>query len=196
MQILLSLGPLPPSCPRPALVVLSGLPGSGKSTVAHALVTRVPVALLQSDRLRKLLIPTPEYSPEEHERVFGAVHVVLERLLRAGIPAILDATNLTERERRPLAEIAQRAGARAVIVGVEAPEQIVRRRLADRSAGVRAAYDMSDAGGAVYDTMRARAEPIAGPHVRIDTGGDYLPSVKKLAKMLCGPHSTPGQADL
>lgn len=191
-RILLSLGPLPQPCPRPALVVISGLPGSGKSTVAHELCRRVPALVLQSDRLRKLLVPVPQYTPEESARLFGAIHAALERLLAAGIPAILDATTLTQREREPLAAIAARTGARLVLVWVEASEREVRRRLAGRLAGVRTAYDLSDAGEQVYELMRARVEPIRGRHVRINTDRDIPAAVEALARMIPVGRRAPG----
>ena len=183
-RILLSLGPLPSPSPRPALVVLGGLPGSGKSAVAHALQQRVHVALLQSDRLRKLLVPEPAYTPEESARLFGAIHLALERLLAAGIPTVLDATMLSEREREPPAQIAARTRARLILVWVEAPEREVRRRLAARAAGVRGAYDQSDAGEDVYEQMRARVEPIRGRHFRINTGRDYTPALEALTRLI------------
>lgn len=183
-RILSSLGRLPPPRRRPALVVLSGLPGSGKSTVANALCAQVDAALLQSDRLRKLLFPVPAYTTEESERLFGAVHAAIERLLGGGMPVILDATMLTERERQPLAEIAAHTGARLILVWVEAPEREIRRRLAARAAGVRGAYDVSDAGEDVYELMRARVEPIRSRHMRIRTDTDYAPAVAALARLI------------
>jgi predicted kinase len=194
-RILASLAPLPSPCPRPALVVVSGLPGSGKSTVADALRRRVQAAVLQSDRLRKLLVATPQYTTEESGRLFAAIHLALERLLAAGIPAILDATTLTERERRPLADIAARTGARFILVWVTASDAVIRRRLAARAAGARAAYDLSDAGVEVYELMRARVEPIAGDHVTIATDGDYLPAVEALARTVAAPAPAPAAGE-
>jgi predicted kinase len=185
-RILESLGPLPPPTPRPALVVLSGLPGSGKSTVAYALMQRVSAVLVQSDRVRKLLVPVPDYSTEESARVFAVIHAALERLLADGIPVILDATTLEEKQRRPLAQIAARAGARLVLVWVQAADREVRRRLAARHAGARAAYDVSDADVTVYEMMRARVEPIRGPHITVDTDRDYTPALDTLARIIGG----------
>lgn len=182
--ILDSLGPLPPPRPRPALVALSGLPGSGKSTVAHTLRGRTAAVLLQSDRVRKLLIPMPDYSADESARVFAAIHAVLEHLLAAGIPAILDATLLEERQREPLRQIAARTGARPILVWVQASDGEIRRRLAARHAGGRAPYDVSDAGVEVYEMMRARVEPIRGPHLTIDTDRDYTATLNALVRMV------------
>jgi predicted kinase len=183
-RVLASLDPLPAPRPRPTLVALSGLPGSGKSTVADALRRRVPIVVLQSDRIRKLLVPVPQYSTEESARVFAALYGALERLLRAGIPALVDATNLQERYRAPLVDIAARTGARFALVWVEASEDAIYRRLTARTTGVRAGYDVSDAGIDVYQMMRARVEPIQGDHIVINTDRDITPAVETLARMI------------
>ena len=47
------LGKLPEPVVRPSLVVVSGLPGTGKSYFCLRLAERVPFAILESDRLRK-----------------------------------------------------------------------------------------------------------------------------------------------
>ncbi len=196
-RVLASLGTLPAPRPRPTLVALSGLPGSGKSTVADALRRRVPLVVLQSDRIRKLLVPVPQYSAEESARVFAAIHGAVERLLRGGIPVLVDATNLQERTRAPLVDIAARTGARFVLVWVEAPDETIRQRLAGRVAGRRAGYDVSDAGIDVYELMRARVEPIRGDHFVINTDRDLTPAVEALARMVEGHESepSPGRQD-
>lgn len=180
-RILLSLGPLPPPRPRPALVILCGLPGSGKSTVADALVRQTGAALLQSDRVRKLLVAVPGYTTEESARVFSALHAAVERLLAGGISTVVDATNLRESHRAPLREIAQRCGVRWRVVVVTAREPVIRARLRARSAGRRAAFDVSDAGEDVYDLLLASAEPVRGPHLQIDTEKDITPAIVALA---------------
>jgi predicted kinase len=168
------------------LVVLSGLPGSGKSTIARALQERVPLALVQSDRVRKLLVPVPSYTPDESARVFGAIHRVLEWLLGGGIPVLLDATTLRDEQREPLARIAARTGARLILVWVYAPEGLVRRRLTLRHTGGRAAHDLSDADIGVYEMMRERVEPIRAPHWRINTGSDTTRKLDALARRIEG----------
>jgi predicted kinase len=185
-RLLASLGPLPPPRRAPALVVLSGLPGSGKSTIARELCGRVPVALVQSDRVRKLLVPVPSYSTEESVRVFGTIHAALERLLADGIPAILDATTLRDEQRAPLAAIARRTGARLILVWVYAPDAVARRRLAARHAGGRTAGDLSDADVSIYEMMRERMEPIRGPHWRINTARSTERILDALARRIAG----------
>ena len=175
---------------RPALALLCGLPGTGKSYFAAALAQRIPLAVLSSDQLRKILVPQPRYSRGEHRRVFAAAHLLLEQLLTAGYQAVFDATNLTERTRQPLYAIAEQAGAELVIVEFTAPEPVVRQRLEQRAAGAQAAAagyaDYSDADWRIYCRMREGSDPIDRPAYRVDSTGDIMPIVDEVARHLAG----------
>ena len=174
---------------QPALALLCGLPGTGKSYFAAALARRVPLAVLSSDQLRKILVPQPRYSRGEHRRVFAAAHLLLEQLLTAGYRAVFDATNLTERTRQPLYAIAEGAGAPLIILEFTAPEPVVRQRLERRAAGppTAAGYaDYSDADWRIYCRMREGGDPIARPAYQVDSTGDITPIVDEVARRLAG----------
>ena len=59
-----TLGPLPLTRKPPVLVILTGLPGSGKSHIASEICRRYPLARLESDALRKALFKRPTYSQQ------------------------------------------------------------------------------------------------------------------------------------
>lgn len=175
--------PLPPPRSTPALVVVSGLPGSGKSYFCRRLASRHPIARLESDALRQALFGQPTHSPEESRRLFAACHYVLERLLGAGISALLDATNLREVHRRQLYAIADRHGVKLVLVSLRAPAAVVEERLAARARRADPA-DLSDAGAEVYQRMRSLDEPIGRPHIVVDTSADIEPAVEAVLREL------------
>lgn len=180
-----SLGSLPKRHATPALVVVSGLPGSGKSHFTHELRKRYPLALLNSDALRKALFARPTHSADESARLFAACHALLDRLLARGIPTALDATNLREIHRRPLYGIADKRGAKLILVDVQAPPPLVRQRLEARRRGENP-WDHSQAGAEVYERMRQQAEPIQQPHLVVDTSQDIGPALDKLVGELKG----------
>jgi len=180
-----SLSPLPPPSQPPTLVVLVGLPGAGKSTFARSLRERAPIVVLESDRFRKLLFGRPTYSPEESRRLFRALHAAIERLLARGVSCVLDATNLREEHRRPLYDMAERHGARLVLVHLDAPPEVVRQRLARRRQAATPG-DWSDAGPEVYERMREALEPIGRPHLRVDTTGDVTEMVEQVLRAMKG----------
>lgn len=175
--------PLPPPRSTPALVVVSGLPGSGKSYFCRRLASRHPIARLESDALRQALFGQPTHSPEESRRLFAACHYVLDRLLGAGISALLDATNLREVHRRQLYAIADRHGVKLVLVSLRAPAAVVEERLAARARRADPA-DLSDAGAEVYQRMRSLDEPIGRPHIVVDTSADIEPAVEAVLREL------------
>ncbi len=178
-----ALDTLPAPQARPALVLLSGLPGSGKSYLASEICRRYPLARLESDALRKALFRRPVYSPQESSRLFAAVHALIDNLLAKSIPVLLDATNLKEAHRQPLYEIAQRRGAGLVLVQTAAPEPVVRKRMGARLAGANP-RDRSDADIDIYDMMLAEAEPIQHDHLVVDTAGDIGAAADKIVREL------------
>lgn len=167
----------------PYLVILSGLPGTGKSYFANCLKGRLSFLTVGSDRMRKTLVPEPKYKRSEHIRVFAACHRLIEELLGEGYRVIFDATNLTEGFRRPVYELSARAGSPCCVVGFTAPDTLVRERLRRRSDG-QFPDDYSDADWRVYGRLRPGQEPIQHPHIRVDSSADTAPAVDQVLRLV------------
>lgn len=178
-----SLGRLPRKSKRPAMIVLVGLPGSGKSHFAREIKRRIPAVILDSDALRLALFPEPKHTKPEHARLFPAIHVLMARLLERGITIIVDATNLKEANRRPFYKTAEDHGAKLVLVRVWAPKRVIHQRMAARDTGANAA-DLSNATLDVYERMLADAEPIRRRHISVDTSKDLAPAVDRIIRDL------------
>lgn len=175
------LGELPEPAVNPVLIVVSGLPGTGKSYFSRKLAERLSSVIVESDALRKTLSTSPTYSAEESQRLFCACHSLIEELLRSGISVILDATNLVEHHREHLYRIAQRLGVKLIVVQVEAPRELVRQRLQNRAEGVDF-QDKSEAGWSVYQRMRTRVERIRRNYFAVDTSRDISPVIDKIVR--------------
>ena len=176
-----SLGELPEPAVEPAFIVVSGLPGTGKSYFCSRLAERLPFIILESDALRKALLSSPTYSSPESSRLFRACHLLIERLLKKGIPVILDATNLSERYRERLYNIADRLEVKLVLVRVEAPPEVVRERLKVRLEEVNP-VGKSDAGWEVYQRMKPTVQKIRRNHYAVDTSRDITPVLDKIVR--------------
>ena len=179
-RILRTVWPLPAARRRPALAVLVGLPGTGKSRFAEALCQRTGAVVVESDDLRKRLVRRPTYSAAESRRLFEAIHGAIDRLLQAGAAVVLDATNLAEREREPLYTMAEARDARLILVRLAAPGAVVRERLARRQQ--EDAETQSDADVKVYERMRLREEKIRRAHYVVDTSRDIEPVLARIAR--------------
>lgn len=178
-----SLGRFPRKSDAPAMIVLIGLPGSGKSHLAREIKRRIPAVILDSDALRQALFADPKHTMKEHARLFPAIHVLMARLLERGVSIIVDATNLKEANRRPFYEIAEEHGAKVALVRVWAPKRVIRERLMHRGRGANAA-DRSTATLDIYEKMRADAEPIRRRHLSVDTSKELGPAVDKIVRHL------------
>ncbi len=178
-----SLGGLPKAVRRPALVILIGLPGSGKSHFARHLAKRYPAVILDSDALRSVLYESPHHTDQENARLFPAIQVLTRRLLDRGVPVLLDATNLKEANRKPSYRLAREAGARLVIVRVRAPFAVMRERLAKRDAA-RNPLDRSAADLLVLERMRRDYQRPRRPYFIVDTSQDSRHVLDKIVALL------------
>lgn len=176
-----SLGVLPEPSVDPSLIVVSGLPGSGKSYFSRRLAERLPLPIIESDAMRQILAPKPTYSAGESERLFRACHALIGDLLRRGISVIFDATNLIEYHREHLYRIADNAGAKLILVRMQAPPELVQQRLERRRNGDDP-DDKSDADWQVYRKMTATAEKIRRNHFVVDTSRDISPAIEKIVR--------------
>jgi uncharacterized protein len=148
------------------LVLVGGLPGTGKSTVAGRLAEQVGMTVLSSDRVRKELAgldpSTPQgaepyrtgrYAPEMTERVYTELLDRAEALLAHGESVVLDASWTAGEQRRRAATLAERSHARIVPIRCHAPAEVSAQRLRDR------ADPLSDADQRVAEAMAADQDP-------------------------------------
>ncbi len=199
-----ALGGLPRSVAHPVLLVLSGLPATGKSTLARMLAERLPACIVASDALRRTLVAKPTYTAEESRLVFDLSHRLTTELLRRGRNVVFDATNLRERHRDDLHRIAWGTRSGLLLVRLSASEPVVASRLAQRARRRSAAteaggasnsaseaglagipdVDDSDADWSVYYRMRAEEEPIGRPHVTVDSSTGLDEGLRKVLRAL------------
>lgn len=164
----------------PRLIALSGLPASGKSTVAATLACRIGAVYLSSDIVRKRLAGidarervrdewrTGLYSPEMTERTYAELRARAERLLRQGHAVILDAMHGRRSERDAVRVLASGQGVPHLIAELRVGDAEARARIDAREDDP---LRTSDATWAVYEAQRAGFEPIAAdeaPHLALD----------------------------
>ncbi len=184
---LLTLGQLEAPERRPGLVLVSGLPATGKSTLAAELAPRAGFQTLSSDRVRKELAglaPTepaaadPDeglYAPEWTDRTYRTLAERAGQILEDGGRALVDASFHREERRAAFVTLARSLAVPALILECRTDPETARRRLESRRGGP------SDADESIYATMVARWEPPGAATARnvqpIDTSVDVEVSV-------------------
>lgn len=162
-----------PSAPyvRPggSLLIMVGLPGSGKSLVVEKMANLLPCVAISTDKVRLFMRRYPTYTAAEMMFVYEVCHRLIEQRLGRGQRVVFDGTNYLAARRQQLARLAQRRNAPVAVCLVQAAEEVVRQRLLHRMGDDRRETDLSDAGWSVYQWMVQAQEPVTGPHLILDT---------------------------
>ncbi len=156
--------------PRPVFIAIThGVSGSGKSTIAGALVETSGAVRIRSDVERKRLAGmAPEQRSEVRQqhslygaamtgKTFARLEALAKTVIEAGFAVIVDATFLESRHRLPFQRLARELSVPYVILDCGAPLDELRRRLIARA---RQAEDASEADVAVMEKQLARAKPL------------------------------------
>ena len=129
---------------HPALIIVCGRVGTGKSTVAQRLSEQTGFLPLNSDVIRKQLaglLPTARveaeyrsgvYSEEFSQRTYATLSAQAEEELGAGRGVIIDATCKRREDRHALLELAQRQQVPILFLECRADLAEVERRLRER----------------------------------------------------------------
>ncbi|MFK0246085.1 AAA family ATPase [Amycolatopsis azurea] len=126
------------------LILVGGLPGTGKSTIAAGLADRLNASLLQSDRLRKEtagLVPAHRPAEAYRQGLYDSHHTdamyteLVRRateLLALGETVVVDASWTETRHRALAAASAERTSSRLSSIRCQVPEEIASHRIRDR----------------------------------------------------------------
>jgi len=163
----------------PILLMIGGLMGTGKSTLAEHVKQVMGWKVVASDDVRKQLAEvtpgephadafgTGFYSSEWTSRTYAALLQEAEKILSDSRSVVLDASFSKERDRRAAAEVGRKVGARVVFAECQCPADVAIERLASRwQARTQALPDPKAPAGAsdgrpeLYQEQLANWQPI------------------------------------
>lgn len=178
---------------RVTLVLVGGLPGAGKTTLARTVADNLGWAVLNSDRIRKELagiapdgdgraaFGTGIYTPSWTARTYGEMLRRAADLLAHGESVILDASWTAAELRTAAADLAQAEHGHLVELCCATAPQIAEHRLRTRPPGP------SDAGPEIATRLAATAAPWPSAIV-IDTGRQAAGTAADQALAAIRPH--------
>lgn len=170
---LLALGQLEPVEQRPVLVLVSGLPGTGKSTLSRGLVDSGQFHWIRSDAVRKELAgevasthkgadyQSGIYTPQWTDRTYSECLRRAMAAIQQGERVLVDASFVEEHRRSQFLQAAIDAGAPAVWLVCQALPRTVHERLAKRQ------NDVSDADWTIYQKAVQAWQPPSGLSQRV-----------------------------
>lgn len=83
---------------KPILVVMVGIPGSGKSTIANELSKQYGMRVFSSDKIREEFYGDANIQGDAM-KVFGTLYYRMSKALQSGQDCIFDATNVNKKDR-------------------------------------------------------------------------------------------------
>ena len=158
---------------RVTCTLVGGLPGTGKSTVAHALGPTLDAVVISADEVRKELAGLPHsaraaspygtgiYDAAHTEATYAELVHRAHALLEQGTSVVLDASWSRRAHRDAATEVATVTASEIRELRCVAPIDVAHERIAQRA---RSGSSTSDATAAVARAMAATAEPWPEAH--------------------------------
>lgn len=150
------------------VIVLVGLPGAGKSTLAAALAGRLPDSrVLDKDQVRHVLFAPCDYTSAERDVAFAAMLDAARYHLGRGRVVVFDGLTFSRRTQVAAAEaVAREAGAFAAVIVCDVPVDLaIERCLAD------ADHRASNRDPQLVRRVAAEMEEPSGDYLTLDMTG-------------------------
>lgn len=148
------------------IVIVFGLPGSGKSYFASLLSTLINAEYINSDQVRKHMLDKKTYSLNEKLSVYHEMLLQMKEFMKQKRNLVLDATFYKNDIRKKFMDKARLHGG-ITFIEVTADESIIRERLKTPRLD-------SDADFKVYKLIKEQWEPLHEPHLILRSTNDNI----------------------
>lgn len=151
------------------IIIVFGLPGSGKSYFASQLAKTINASYLNSDRIRMDLFKTRTNSEKEKAEVYSAMLSKMKEAVNQNRDLVLDATFHRNETRNSFIKEMEGRGS-IFFIEVKADENVIRERLKKKRL-------YSEADFEVYKFIQQRWDPMTEPHLLLESTNanlDYM----------------------
>lgn len=149
------------------LVMVMGLPGSGKSFFAKALAKEIGATYLGSDELRKELGMMGNYSLDNKLTIYEEMFKRAKEIHKSGKSVVLDGTFFLQQVRDLVTFLTKSLSWKMSIIRIMADEELITKRLSKKR-------EDSEADIEVYKKIKSEFEPILEEHLSIQSSDNNL----------------------
>ena len=147
---------------QPRLIMVTGLPGTGKTTFAKALAQHLNAQHLNTDILRTEMELRGQYDNEVKSKVYEALQHKTQQFLKEGISVVVDGTFYRLELRQPYNKLAKHTGIPIHWLLITAPEALIRERVSKKRK-------YSEADFEVYQKIKNSWEPFKSKVLKINS---------------------------
>jgi len=156
------------------VIIVFGLPGSGKSYFASRLAIKLNALYVNSDELRIKLFSKRSYTDAEKMLVYDSMLAAMSDAIPLKKSIVLDATFYKESLRNKFEQTADEFKEKIIYIEVTAPENIIEERLKNPRIYSEANFD-------VYLKLKEISEPLLNDHLVLISSNNNISSMLREA---------------
>lgn len=152
------------------IIIVFGLPGSGKSYFASRLAVKLKALYLNTDEVRLKMFSERKYTEEEKMAVYDSMLETMTVAIQKKSPVVLDGTFYKETIRNKFEIAAEKLNEKIIYIEVNAEENTIKERLEKTRQYSEADFD-------VYLKLKASAEPLMKDHLVLYSSDNNIDSM-------------------
>jgi len=156
------------------IIIVSGLPGSGKSFFAQKLSAQLNTDYISSDLTRKELNASGLYTFSDKLAIYVAMAEKVRKALKSKKSVVVDATFYHHTMRDFFKHLAMEEAVPIFFIMVETTEQIAKKRLSESRVDSEADYG-------VYVSIKKQFEKYDFPHLTLQSSNDNIDDMLRIA---------------
>lgn len=176
LESIRSLGSIVEIKKLPMIILVFGLPGSGKSYFASRLAKSIKAQYANSDKIRKELFTDRKYTIDEKAKVYNVMIERMRMAIRQNETIVLDATFFKKDIRKNFWKISQASEVKMICIEIQAEQAVIEERLKKKRQYSEADFD-------VYLQVEKAFEPMDSEHLVLQSTQDNLTEMIDAARL-------------